>query len=129
MSVRPPHRRYHTEMAVAMLAYALVLVVSLLGLRVLAPDSPWRWLVSLAPMLPSLLVLRVVLRQARRMDELQLRVQFEAIGFAFAGTALLTFGYGFLENVGLPRLPMFTIWPLMAVLWIVGGLIAARRYR
>lgn len=129
MPARSAHRSYHSEMAVAMLAYAVVLVVSLLALRSMAPDAPWRWLVSLAPMLPSLLVLRAVLRQARRLDELQLRVQFEAIGFAFAGTALLTFGYGFLENVGLPRLPMFTIWPLMAVLWIVGGLIAARRYR
>ena len=71
----------------------------------------------------------VILRELRRMDELQRRIQLEALGFAFAGTALLTFSYGFLEGLGYPRLSMFTVWPVMAALWIVGLLMARRRYQ
>ena len=47
---------------------------------------------------------------------------------SFAGTAVLTFSYGFLEGLGYPRLSMFSVWPIMAVLWIVGLLLARRRY-
>ena len=63
-----------------------------------------------------------------RLDELQRRIQFEAIAFAFAGTALLTFSYGFVENVGFPHLSWFFVWPIMAILWIIGLGIATRRY-
>ncbi|MEA1674025.1 hypothetical protein [Nitrospirillum sp. BR 11163] len=47
-------------------------------------------------------------------------MQLVAIGFAFAGTALLTFTYGFLEVAGFPRLSMFMVWPLMVLLLVVG---------
>jgi hypothetical protein len=70
-----------------------------------------------------------ILRQLRRMDEFQLRVQLEALAFAFAGTALLTFGYGFLEVAGYRLISMFFVWPLMAVLWEIGLLLARRRYQ
>lgn len=129
MTTRSQQRRYAFEFLAAMGIYALVLVASLLALNAMPPDSAWRVPVSLLPVLPCVLALWVVVRQTRRMDELQMRVQFEAIGFAFAGTALLTFSYGFLENVGLPRLSMFFVWPVMAVLWMIGGQISARRYR
>ena len=57
------------------------------------------------------------------------QVQFQALGFSFAGTAILTFSYGFLEGLGYPRLSMFSVWPILAVLWIVGLLLARRRYQ
>ena len=48
---------------------------------------------------------------------------------AFAGTAVLTFSYGFLENVGFPPLNTFMIWPLMAMLWLLGQGVSRLRYR
>lgn len=60
---------------------------------------------------------------------MQRRLQLEALALAFAGTALIAFGYGFLEDAGLPRLSVFVVWPLMAVLWLVGGLAGRMRYR
>jgi len=51
------------------------------------------------------------------------------VGFSFAGTAILTFSYGFLEGLGYPKLSMFTVWPTLAVLWIVGLAAASRRYQ
>ena len=85
--------------------------------------------VALLPMLPLLLVTLGVMTAIRNSDELNVRMQFEALAFAFALTALTTFSYGFLETfAGLPRLSYFFVWPVMAVFWIVGRLVAARRY-
>ena len=122
--------RYHAELGGALILYALVLAASLRFLSDDAITQPWlRILVTLAPMVPCGLGCWAILRQMRRVDEFHVRVQFEAIGFAFAATALLSLGYGFLENVGLPRLSLFVVWPVMAACWILGGLISARRYR
>ena len=62
------------------------------------------------------------------MDELQQRLEVEALAFAFGGTALITFAYGFLQDAGFPDLNWFYVWPLMGGLWIVGGFIARRRW-
>ena len=80
-------------------------------------------------MVPAMFVIWAVLRRVRGLDELQCRVHMEAIAFAFIGTAFLTFGYGFLEGLGYPKLSMFLVWPTMAVLWIVGQIFASRRYQ
>lgn len=108
-------------------AYAAVLVVSqsLLAGGVEAP--PARILLALAPMLPAAFVCATVITGIRHMDEMQRKVQVEALAMAFAGTALLTFGYGFLEGTGLPRLSMFAVWPLMAMLWFIGTLLGRWR--
>jgi hypothetical protein len=122
-------RRYVLEFAAAMAAYAMVLAVSVLLLRGSAADGAiWRTPVALAPMLPAVAVLVAVVRQLGRIDELQRRIQFEALAFAFGGTALVTFSYGFLENVGYPHLTWFAVWPVMATLWLVGLAVARRRY-
>ncbi|MFV3076605.1 hypothetical protein [Niveispirillum fermenti] len=94
----------------------------------MVPDA---WLVptALLPMLPCVAILWAITRHIRRMDEFQRRLQFEAIAFSFAATAMLTFSYGFLEGAGLPKLSMFVIWPLMAGLWVIGQGVARYRYR
>lgn len=120
---------YLREFGLAMGCYMLVLLISLLMLSLDGLGVATRIAISVAPVVPCLLVCWAVVRQMRRMDELQLRIQFEALGFAFAASALLTFSYGFLENVGLPKLSLFVVWPLMAAMWMLGLLIASRRYR
>ncbi|KJZ25699.1 hypothetical protein [Tritonibacter mobilis] len=85
-------------------------------------------LLSVLPMLPALFICGVVVTGIRDMDELQRKVQFEALALAFAGTALITFTYGFLEGAGFPKLSMFVVWPLMAGLWVVGVMMGRLRY-
>lgn len=121
--------RYLREFGVFLLGYVLAVLLSVLLLAGGHVTGAWAVPVALAPMLPALGVCWAVYRQLDRMDELQRRVQLEAFAFAFAGTALITFSYGFLEGIGYPRLPMFAVWPLMAVLWIIGGAVSSRRYR
>ena len=52
----------------------------------------------------------------------------EAFAFAFAGTALVTFTYGFLDFAGVPRINWWFVWPVMATLWIIGGFLARKRW-
>jgi hypothetical protein len=121
--------RYTKELLAALAVYAVLVVGSIRWLQHVEMPSPWRDVVALSPMLAGAALVWVILRELRRMDELQLRIQLEALGFAFAGTALVTFSYGFLEGLGYARLSMFMVWPLMAVLQIIGLLLARRRYR
>ena len=81
------------------------------------------------PVLACILTLVVVVQAIRDTDEFQQRIQFEAISFAFAATALTTFSWGFFEDAGFPQLPTFGIWPLMAVLWVLGQILATWRFR
>ena len=120
--------RYFSLMLAGLVAYcaALMLADALFARGVDAPAM--RIGVSLLPMLPAVFICGVVVQTIRRMDELQRKLQFEALVLAFAGTALITFGYGFLEGAGLPRLSMFVVWPVMATLWVIGLAIGKVRY-
>ncbi|HEX9988481.1 MAG TPA: hypothetical protein VGE45_08395 [Chloroflexia bacterium] len=91
-------------------------------------DEWWRVPVVLAPVVPAIFGLLAFVRFLGRIDELERRIQFEAIGFGFGGTAVLTFSYGFLENVGFPHLNWVYVFPLMIFLWGIGLAIARRKY-
>jgi hypothetical protein len=122
-------KRYLIELSATLAVYALVLVGSIELLTHIDVARPWRDMIALSPMLPAATTAWVILRELRRLDELQLRIQLEALGFSFAGTAIVTFSYGFLEGLGYPRLSMFTVWPILAVLWVIGLALARRRYQ
>ena len=120
--------RYTLELLAALALYATFLVISLKLVPHLTRGSAVQAFVSLSPVLPALGVCWAVMRGLRRMDEMQRKIQVEALGVAFAATAIATFSYGFLENVGYPKLSMFTVWPLMALFWVIAGFISSRRH-
>src|SRR5438093_10009135 len=111
-----------------MLAYLMVLVGSVTVVRA-NPDADWRYWVAVLPVLPAGIVVWLVVRQLGRLDEVQKRTQMQALGFSIAATALVTFGYGFLESAGLPRMSATFVLPLMAAFWGLGLLALALRYR
>jgi hypothetical protein len=80
-------------------------------------------------MVPALLVLRAVMGAFASMDELQRRIQLEALAFGFTASAVLTFTYGFLQGVGFPQANWTLVWPVMGSTWVLGLLIARRKYR
>jgi hypothetical protein len=120
--------RSHIEIGLALLGYMMFLVGSVTVLRG-NPDAPWRYVVAVIPVAPIALFLYLITRRIARLDELQRRIQIEALGFAMGATALVTFAYGFLEGVGMPHLNWTYILPLMAALWAVGTAIVTFRYR
>jgi hypothetical protein len=97
-------------------AYVILLLVSVALLNS-NPTAPWRGLVAVLPAIPIILVLVVVVRFMGRLDELQRRIQLDAIAFAFGATAIVTFTWGLLETAGFPRLSPIWVLLLMSALW------------
>jgi hypothetical protein len=112
----------------AILAYLMVLVGSITVVQA-NHEASWRYYVAVLPVIPAGLVIWLTVRALGRLDEVQKRTQMQALGFAMAATALVTFGYGFLESAGLPHVNVTFVLPLMAVLWGVGLLALNLRYR
>ena len=120
--------RTQIEFGLAMLAYLMVLVGSITVLQA-NPNASWRYFVAVLPVAPAALALSIFVRALTRLDELQKRIQMQSFGFSLGATALLTFGYGFLEGVGMPHLSWTFVLPLMAILWGIGTAIFTIRYR
>ncbi|MHB8611630.1 MAG: hypothetical protein ACYDAL_04255 [Candidatus Dormibacteraceae bacterium] len=120
--------RTQIEFGLAMLAYLMVLVGSVVVVQA-NPEASWRYLVVVLPVGPAAFVVWLFLRALARLDEMHQRIQMQAFGFSLGATALVTFGYGFLEGAGLPHLSWTYVLPLMAVLWALGAAIFTWRYR
>lgn len=122
-------RRYVLELGGAFVLYASLLVGAAAIERSVAFTGTLKLVINLLPMIGALAAAWAIMRGLWRMDELQRRVQLDAIALSFLGTALITFGWGFAEGAGLPHLRAFAVWPIMGSLWGLGILVAQRRYR
>jgi hypothetical protein len=86
-------------------------------LATLLPWSGWVALVvSIGVMIASL-------------DELQRRIQTEAIAIGFAGTAIIVGGYALLQFVGYAQINIGIVVLIMSLMWLVGKLWTLWRYR
>ena len=112
----------------AMLAYLMVLVGSITLIQANS-DADWRYYIAALPVVPALIALFVFVRALTRLDDLEARIQLLAFGSSLGATALLTFGYGFFEGVGLPHLPPAFVLPAMAILWGLATAIFTWRYK
>lgn len=92
------------------------------------PQSGWRPLVALLPVLPGMFIGIGVIRAVLRLDELERRIILDAAAFSLAGTFILVLSLGFLELAGYQRLNGVYIALIMALLWFIGKLWAGRRY-
>lgn len=122
-------RQYTFELGGAIALYAGLLIGAAAVERAVEPSGAAKLAINLVPMIGALAAAWAIMRGLWRMDELQRRIQLDAIAMSFVGTALITFGWGFAEGAGIPRLQAFMVWPIMGTLWGAGILIARRRYR
>jgi hypothetical protein len=129
MNPKQVMRRYVKEFLIAMSAYVTILILSISILNRVELPKLWQVVISLAPALPVAFVIFSIMRLLIDSDELQQRVQLLATSFAAALTGLITFSYGFLENVGFPKFPTFFIFPLIIFLWGIGLAYFSKRYR
>lgn len=127
MTARAAGRAYVRRFIPAMIAYVVLLVGAILLVNRF-PAAWWRYPVMVVPLLPLLLVVRAVARLLVEADELQRRIQLEALAVAFGAGSVLTFGYGLLQAVGLPTVSWLWVWPVYAACWLVGSFLARRRY-
>lgn len=120
---------YNREFLTAMLIYAVVLIVSVFLTKNSPPSAWWRIPLALAPLIPIIFALRAFLRFFSRLDELQRRIQLEALALSFGATCVLTWSYGLLEYIGFPNVSWIWIPVFMIVLWQIGVIIASLRYK
>lgn len=98
-------------------------------------SAPVRGALALAPFVPGLLYVRSCLRFIRNLDELQHRLQLEAVLVAALGTVLTGLAVNTLADhrVRLPGLDgglgMVATAFVMFFFWLIGGAIANRRYQ
>lgn len=122
-------KSYTREFLTAMIAYAVVLLVSVFLLKHGPSEAWWRIPLALTPIIPILFALRAFLRFFHRIDELQKRIQLEALALSFGATCVVTFGYGVLEYAGFPALNWTWVPTFMMVFWGIGtAIISLRRY-
>ncbi len=121
-------RRYRIRFLSAMVAYAVTI---LLLVPMAKGDLPlWsKMLLMLVPVVPVLVAVSEILRYVRSLDELEQRVQFEAVCVAGVLTCLATFAWGLLEIAGLPKMPVVLVLPLFCALYGGATAIGCRRFR
>jgi hypothetical protein len=112
-------------------AGALVTIGANLALREF-PGLPLavRALLVLASVPPLILMIVSGLRVLRRMDELERRIQLEALGCAFGVLGLLLVGYGQAQTAfRLTPEPWTMVWPLMYAIYAGCLVLVRRRYQ
>ena len=104
-------------------------VVSVVLLRLFRLSLPLRIGVVLLAILPGVLYILTMIRDVRRLDELQQRIYLEAISVAFAGTFLFAILYPTLRKAGfVPSMSPTELSVVMVALATASYLVAKRRY-
>src|SRR5262245_2193366 len=114
---------------------AMVLLALFFGARLLLelPNlaTPVRVAIALVPLPPFLWLLWAFIRDVREADELERRIQLEALAIAFPLTLVLVMTLGLLQ-IAVPLSPedwsYRHIWPLLYVFYLVGLTRARRQY-
>jgi hypothetical protein len=123
MLERDARRTYQRELAGAAVAYLIVLTGSLTLAKSMT-EGVLRTALLLTPVIPIGLMIWVIARQFRRMDEFIRLRTLESLAIATAVTAGLSLTYGFLEGSGFPRISMFWVWAVLGFVW---GALECRR--
>ena len=87
------------------------------------------FLVTLIPWAGWIAVVVSIGMMIASLDELQRRIQTEAIAIAFAGTAIAVGGYALLQFLGYPQINIGIALMMMSLMWLVGKLWTLWRYR
>ena len=111
-------------------------IISYFAARVLLKSVELEtWLrvgVVLVPVIPFAFLLLWIIRGIRQMDELERRIQLEALAVAFPLTFLLIMTLGLLELAVRLKPEDWSyrhIWPFMFVFYLAGLTLARRRYQ
>jgi uncharacterized membrane protein len=93
------------------------------------PESSWRIVVALLPLIPGILIALGIVHAITQLDELERRILLEGIAFSFAMTFILVLSYGLLDLAGVTILNGSYIALFMAIFMLIGKLWGNRRYR
>ena len=128
-----PKMRYPMYMTRRMLLAGSLALLATYGFLLLQDYGLSQGQILLAALVPiaawAFLVITLGMAIAS-LDELQRRIQTEAISIGFAGTVIVCGGYGLLELPGiLPGLNMGVVIVVMIFMWFIGKMWTLWRYR
>ena len=116
------------RLIISAVLYFSVLFIALAMLR----NEPARnvmILLAVAPSIPGLIFVFTIGTAIASLDELQRRIQVEAIAIGFAITAIITFSYGLLGMADVPQPNLVYVTLIMVVSWGIGKLWTMWKYR
>ena len=120
--------QYKREFGISMCVYFATVLASI-GYLKAYPDTRFATLITVLPVVPAIMAAVAIIRELNRLDELQLRIQLNSLAVSFLLTAIATFTYGFLENIGYPPISMLWVLPFMLMVWGSATPLIARNYR
>ncbi len=130
--LHPRHRRFLREFYPAIVAY-MVLVFAYRPLLGLVELPLLRAAIALLPVLPIVFVVRAMVRKLRDSDELEQRMQLEAVSIASISVGLLSFALAFLGTAGVFHLgqdqPLMLVLPALIVGHALALRVVRRRYQ
>jgi hypothetical protein len=125
-------RRYLRALWPALALYSVTLFASIFLIRRGIESVPLRGLVAVLPVLPIGWMMLAALRYLREVDELQRRIETEAIGIASLLVSLVYFAGGMLEKAEVIRMDagvaMIWVFPLLCGTYGIAKMILTRRY-
>ncbi len=89
----------------------------------------YQLLIALAPSISGVLFALSIGSAIAQLDELQRRIQLEAIGIAFGGSIVISLSYALLVAAGFPQVSWMFVPLMMIMLWSVGKLWTMWKYR
>ena len=93
-------------------------------------ESHARIIFALLPIPANLVLVALIVRRIRQLDEFLRHVHLEAVAIAFLLTGLAVFVYGYLQRArAVGPLNVGIVWIFMAAFYGVGYVVAARHYR
>jgi hypothetical protein len=132
LTFKPPRMRYPMFRFRRIMVAAAVFLMGALIYSYLLDQPLSRFQAFLAILLPLAGWAAVVIfigQAIASMDEMQRRIQIEAIAIAFAGTAILVGGYALLGFADYPQINWGVVIMLMSVMWLAGKLWTLWRYK
>lgn len=85
--------------------------------------------IALLPIPANLVLIGLIVRAIRRLDDFLRQVHLEAVAISFLVTGLAVFVYGYLERAhAVGPLNVAIVWLFMAIFYGIGYLAAARHY-
>lgn len=119
-----------TGAVAAGVTFVLTVLVARVALGMV--EQPWlRVLAALLPVLPFCWLLIVIVRGVRNADELERRIQLEALAVAFPLTLVFLLTLGMLElAIHLPPedFSYRHVWAMLPILYFIGLALARKRY-
>lgn len=129
---QPAGKRYIRAIWPIMIGYSLLMFASVWWIKQGIASLPLRALVAVLPVLPLMLFLHAALRYLREIDELQRRIETEAIVAASLLVSVLYFAGGLLQKAKVIEIgsatAMIWVFPMLMLFYGIAKFVFTRRY-